>query len=174
MLRARILPFCCLLLVCAAVRAAESPVRLYSEEGWKIPRLSKVLAGHPAKEEKLDWGASRGASHVTARSFELGSAPDGGYRVLFLSREDETNYVTWRSIGPRTVTAYSIGKRLFGVLIEGVVELSDPKTGQGGTGGETRLYYEDADGSGKLKLLLENLPVTFRPEIPEWARKPAP
>ncbi|MGH7869620.1 MAG: hypothetical protein ACREP9_18830, partial [Candidatus Dormibacteraceae bacterium] len=72
-------------------------------------------------------------------------------------------------IGPRTITAYSIGKRLFGVLIDGVVELTDPKTWQGGTGGEVRLYYEDADGSGKLKLLLENLPFNFRPEIPEWA-----
>lgn len=167
MIRARILLLSVLLLVCAAVRAAESPVRLYSEEGWKIPRLSKVLAGHPAKEEKLDLGAPG----ITARSFEFESSPGGGYRVLFLSRENETNYITWRSIGPRTITAYSIGKRLFGVLIDGVVELADPKTGQGGTGGETRLYYEDIDGSGKLKLLLENLPFTFRPEIPEWAQK---
>jgi len=170
MLRARILFFCSILLVCAAVQAAESPVRLYSEEGWKIPQLSKVLAGHPAKEEKLDLGEPR----VRARSFELESSPGGGYRVLFLSRENETNYITWRSIGPRTITAYSIGKRLFGILVDGVVELTDLKTGQGGTGGEVRLYYEDTDGSGKLKLLLENLPFTFRPEIPEWVQKAGP
>ena len=169
MLRARILLLSGVLLVSAGVRAAESPVRLYSEDGWQIPRLSKILAGRPAKEEKPDWGVPR----IIARSFELESSPGGGYRVLFLSRENETNYITWRSIGPRTITTYSIGKRLFGVLIDGVVELSDPKTGQGGTGGEVRLYYEDVDGNGKLKLLLENLPFDFRPEIPGWAGKPA-
>ena len=167
MLRARILFFCSILLVCAAVQAAESPVRLYLEEGWKIPRLSKVLAGRAEKEEKLDLESLS----VIARSFQLESSPGGGYRVLFLSRENETNYITWRSIGPRTITTYAVGKRVFGVLIDGVVELTDPKTGQGGTGGEVRLYYEDPDGSGRWKLLLENLPFNFQPEIPEWARK---
>jgi hypothetical protein len=144
---------------------AEENVRLYSEEGWQIPGLAKILAGRPEKETKVDAGGVT----MTARTYR----PHGAraYRVLFLSRKDDTNFVRWLSIAPRIITAYSYKDRFLSVLMDGVVEATpDPRTGAGGTTGEVRLFYEDDDGSGKFRVMVQNLRFDFRPGIPSWAR----
>ena len=111
--------------------AAQENVRLHAEEGWRIPGLSRILAAKPEKEETLDAGGAA----LRARTFRTGGA--GSYRVLFLSRKDDTNYVQWLSIAPRKITAYSYGGRLVSVMVDGVVRLAtDPKSGEGGSGGE--------------------------------------
>lgn len=46
----------------------------------------------------------------------------------------------------------------------------DPKSGQGGTGGEVRLFYEEEDGSGKFQLMVQNLLFDFRPGVPGWVK----
>ena len=144
--------------------AAQENVRLHAEEGWRIPGLSRILAAKPEKEETLDAGGAA----LRARTFRTGEA--GSYRVLFLSRKDDTNYVQWLSIAPRRITAYSYRGRLVSVMVDGVVRLAaDPKSGEGGSGGEVQLFYEDEDGSGKFQLMIQNPRFDFRPGVPGWA-----
>ena len=139
--------------------AAQENVRLYSEDGWRIPGLAKILEGRPAKEEQrnVDGGLT-----ITARTYRVQAVPS--YRVMFLSRRDDTNFVRWLSIAPRTVTAYRYHDRLISVLLDGVIEVT------GGTTAEVRLFYEDDDGSGRFHLMVQNPRFDFQPSVPSWAR----
>jgi hypothetical protein len=146
--------------------AAQENLRLYAEEGWQIPGLARMLGGRPEKEETLDAAGLK----ITVRTYRPRAAR--AYKVLFLSRKDDTEYIHWLSIAPRVVTAYRYKDRLLSVLMDGVVEFAaDPRTGAGGTSGEVRLFYEDDDGSGKFQLMVQNLRFDFQPGIPSWAKK---
>jgi len=114
------------------------------EDGWQIPGLAAMLASHPQKEDTL----ANGTGSIRVEVFIVSSPKRlGAFRALFLSRKDDVDYVMWQMIRPKTVFAYSISGKRFAVMVEGVFELGpDPKTGQGGTGPEVRLYFQDPDG----------------------------
>jgi hypothetical protein len=149
----------------------DSPVRLYSEAGWEIPALKRIISRTPVSQGNTDIGGTA-VQHKTFSLSPSARRPVRAYRVLFLSHKDNVDYVNWHEIEPRSVSVYSHRNRMFAVIVEGVIRLpADPGSGHGGTGGEVRIAYQDVDGSGKFKLLLENLPFDFRPELPSWANK---
>lgn len=153
-------------LLCACYAAAQNaPVRLHSEQGWTIPGLSRLVTGTPDRVDTLELDGLP----VRARIFSARRAT--AYQVLFLSPKDGVNYVTWHWVLPKTVTTYERDGRRFAVLVDGVLQHTSGSPGEGGTGGEVRLLYQDSDGEGKLKLLTENILSDYRPEIPAWARK---
>lgn len=141
-------------------------MRLHHEGGWEVPGLAQIAGKAPSQRGSVDFGGTK----VVYESFTM--ARGRSYRVMFLSHADKTEFVTWLSIAPRTVSLYRVGRRVIGVIVEGVVRLdANSKTGAGGSGGEVRIAYQDVDGSGRMKLALQNLPADFRLEVPEWAKK---
>jgi hypothetical protein len=149
----------------------EQPLRLHNETGWEVPFLQQIVQRTP----KSQGTSGSGGGAYEYKRFALSPAdrrPVASYRVLFLSHKDNTDYVSWHNLEPRNVIVYSVRNRTFALLVEGVIRMGpEPDTGQGGTGGEVRVAYQDVDGSGKFKLLLENLPSDFRPEVPGWTKK---
>ncbi|HYP14121.1 MAG TPA: hypothetical protein VEQ63_09370 [Bryobacteraceae bacterium] len=151
-------------------------MRLYYEAGWEVPGLLQAAGKVPSQRGTLDIDGTK----VEYESFTIrGSpgAPARTYRLMFLSHgslseHDRADYVTWQSIEPKSISVYRVGRKVIGAIVEGVVRFdADPKTGAGGTGGEVRVAYQDVDGSGRMKLALQNLPLDFRPEVPAWAKK---
>lgn len=156
----------CLLAACfCAGGFAQESVRLYTQEGWRIPGLAQVMRSRPVNETSLDLDGLT----ATARTYNANAAP--AYNVMLLSRHEDTNFVHWILLAPRSITAYRYKDRLISVLVDGVMRTVPPTgAGSGGTTAEVRLFYEDVDGSGKFHLMIQNLPFDFRPSIPSWAK----
>lgn len=144
---------------------AHENIRLYTQDGWRIPGLAAAMRQRPVKEISLDLGGLA----VSARTYNADAAPP--YAVMLLSRREDTNFVHWISLAPRSITAYRYKGRLISVLVDGVMRAVPPRGGgSGGTTAEVRLFYEDDDGSGKFHLMIQNLPFDFRPSVPAWAK----
>lgn len=144
---------------------AQENVRLYTQDGWRIPGLRQVTRHRPVKEKSLDLDGLT----TTVRIYDASAAP--AYKVMLLSRREDTNFVHWISLAPRGITVYRYKGRLISVLVDGVMQAVPPMdAGSGGTTAEVRLFYEDDDGSGKFHLMIQNLQFDFRPSIPSWAK----
>jgi hypothetical protein len=160
-----------LILTVLCLAAYGAAVRVHSEAGWEVPGLKQVLGRTPERHGNLE---IQGIS-VQYKSYKrpaLKPSASQANRVLFLSQENNVNYITWHQVEPRSISTYETRGRMFAVMIEGVIrQETDPKTGEGGTGGEVRIAYQDVDGSGKFKLAIQNLPADFRPEVPAWVKK---
>jgi hypothetical protein len=149
-----------------ATTASCATAEVSNRHGWKIPGLSKARikeAPHPALDPEMPDLLLEVLVPISPADYMtlVGNARG---KIGMLEVFDEAVDVT-------SIQRFILNDHVFGYLVTATIAGNDSKDKRIHFGSVERIYYYDADGSGKFTVMQDAGSMEFRIVVPEWVKQ---